>query len=41
MTWIVKDQRPKKVDRRFRRLQLLSAAGHSLGHGTNDLPKRA
>jgi PiT family inorganic phosphate transporter len=38
-TWIVKDQRPKKVDRWFRRLQLLSAAGYSLGHGTNDAQK--
>ena len=38
-TWIAKDQRPKKVDRWFRRLQLLSAAGYSLGHGTNDAQK--
>ncbi len=38
-TWIVKDQRPKKVDKWFRRLQLLSAAGYSLGHGTNDAQK--
>ena len=38
-TWIVKGQRPKKVDRWFRRLQLLSAAGYSLGHGTNDAQK--
>jgi len=38
-TWIVKDQRPRKVDRWFRRLQLLSAAGYSLGHGTNDAQK--
>ena len=38
-TWIVKDQRPQKVDRWFRRLQLLSAAGYSLGHGTNDAQK--
>jgi inorganic phosphate transporter, PiT family len=35
-TWIAKDQRPKKVDRWFRRSQLLSAAGYSLGHSTND-----
>jgi PiT family inorganic phosphate transporter len=38
-TWIVKNQRPRKVDRWFRRLQLLSAAGYSLGHGTNDAQK--
>jgi inorganic phosphate transporter, PiT family len=38
-TWIVKDQRPEPVDRWFRRLQLLSAAGYSLGHGTNDAQK--
>jgi len=38
-TWIVRDQRPQKVDRWFRRLQLLSAAGYSLGHGTNDAQK--
>ncbi|MGB7848744.1 MAG: inorganic phosphate transporter [Candidatus Acidiferrum sp.] len=38
-TWIVKAQRPQKVDRWFRRLQLLSAAGYSLGHGTNDAQK--
>jgi len=38
-TWIVKNQRPQKVDRWFRRLQLVSAAGYSLGHGTNDAQK--
>jgi inorganic phosphate transporter, PiT family len=38
-TWIVRNQRPQKVDRWFRRLQLLSAAGYSLGHGTNDAQK--
>src|ERR1700688_485696 len=38
-TWIVRNQRPRKVDRWFRRLQLLSAAGYSLGHGTNDAQK--
>jgi PiT family inorganic phosphate transporter len=38
-TWIVRSQRPRKVDRWFRRLQLLSAAGYSLGHGTNDAQK--
>jgi PiT family inorganic phosphate transporter len=38
-TWIVRNQRPRKVDRWFRRLQLVSAAGYSLGHGTNDAQK--
>ena len=31
--------RPAAVDRRFRRLQLVSAAFYSLGHGTNDAQK--
>src|SRR5216117_2572618 len=30
---------PFTIDRTFRRLQLLSAAGYSLGHGTNDAQK--
>ncbi|MBA4167594.1 MAG: inorganic phosphate transporter [Chitinophagaceae bacterium] len=30
---------PDKVDRTFRRLQLLSAAAYSLGHGSNDAQK--
>jgi inorganic phosphate transporter, PiT family len=38
-SWIVRKQRPLKVDRWFRRLQLLSAAAYSLGHGTNDAQK--
>jgi PiT family inorganic phosphate transporter len=38
-SWIVHRQRPLKVDRWFRRLQLLSAALFSLGHGTNDSQK--
>jgi PiT family inorganic phosphate transporter len=38
-SWIVRRQRPRKVDRIFRRLQLLSAALFSLGHGTNDAQK--
>src|SRR2546422_9205553 len=38
-SWIVRPQRPLRVDRWFRRLQLLSAAGYSLGHGTNDAQK--
>ncbi|MFQ5662695.1 MAG: anion permease [Terriglobia bacterium] len=38
-SWIVRRQAPQRVDRWFRRLQLLSAAGYSLGHGTNDAQK--
>ena len=38
-TWIVRKQRPLKVDRWFCRLQLISAAAYSLGHGTNDAQK--
>jgi inorganic phosphate transporter, PiT family len=38
-SWIVRKQRPLRVDRWFRRLQLLSAAAYSLGHGTNDAQK--
>jgi inorganic phosphate transporter, PiT family len=38
-SWIVRRQRPLKVDRWFRRLQLISAAAYSLGHGTNDAQK--
>src|SRR3989449_9288919 len=37
--WIVPRQRPPSVDRWLCRLQLLSAAGYSLGHGTNDPQK--
>ncbi|HXN64982.1 MAG TPA: inorganic phosphate transporter [Candidatus Acidoferrales bacterium] len=38
-SWAVRKQAPSKVDRWFRRLQLASAAGYSLGHGTNDAQK--
>jgi inorganic phosphate transporter, PiT family len=37
--WIFRDFHPQRVDRTFRRLQLLSAAAYSLGHGTNDAQK--
>jgi inorganic phosphate transporter, PiT family len=37
--WVVKDSAPRRVDNRFRKLQLLSAAAYSLGHGTNDAQK--
>lgn len=38
-SWIVRHERPLKVDRWFRRFQLVSAALYSLGHGTNDAQK--
>lgn len=37
--WIFRRKSPRNVDRLFRRLQLLSAAAYSLGHGTNDAQK--
>src|SRR5207302_6792447 len=37
--WIARNATPMRVDRVFRRLQLLSAALYSLGHGTNDAQK--
>jgi PiT family inorganic phosphate transporter len=37
--WIVRHRAPRAVDRWFRRLQLISAAFYSLGHGTNDAQK--
>ena len=38
-SWVVRQQSPQKVDRWFRRLQLLSAAAFSFSHGTNDAQK--
>lgn len=37
--WIFRGTPPSRVDKYFRRLQLLSAALFSLGHGTNDAQK--
>src|SRR4051812_48013256 len=37
--WIFQGTPPARVDRWFRRLQLLSAAGYSLMHGANDAQK--
>ena len=39
VSWICRRTTPAKVDRWFRRLQLLSAALYSLGHGGNDAHK--
>lgn len=37
--WICRNTAPSRVDRHFRKLQLLSAAAYSLGHGGNDAQK--
>jgi len=37
--WLLRDKPPRKIDRWFRKLQLLSAAAYSLGHGGNDAQK--
>jgi PiT family inorganic phosphate transporter len=37
--WICHKKSPQTVDRWFRRLQLVSAALYSIGHGTNDAQK--
>ncbi|MBK7681461.1 MAG: inorganic phosphate transporter [Bacteroidia bacterium] len=36
---VAKNSNPSKIDRIFRRLQLLSSAAYSLGHGGNDAQK--
>src|SRR5206468_9146483 len=36
---MLRNTAPYRVDKRFRKLQLLSAAAYSLGHGTNDAQK--
>jgi len=37
--WMFRNSSPRRVDSWFRKLQLLSAAAYSLGHGTNDAQK--
>ncbi|HXE90920.1 MAG TPA: inorganic phosphate transporter [Terriglobales bacterium] len=37
--WLLRHRSPQQVDGWFRRLQLLSAAAYSLGHGGNDAQK--
>jgi PiT family inorganic phosphate transporter len=39
MMWMFHNRPSSKINKRFRRLQLLSAALYSLGHGTNDAQK--
>jgi PiT family inorganic phosphate transporter len=37
--WLLQNKAPQKIDKWFRKLQLLSAAAYSLGHGGNDAQK--
>ena len=39
VVWLFRKMRPEPVDRLFRRVQLLSAASFSFGHGLNDAQK--
>jgi len=39
LSWALRHSLPRRVDRTFRVLQLVSAAAYSLGHGTNDAQK--
>lgn len=39
VAWMFRRSRPSKVDKWFRRLQLVSAGAYSLGHGGNDAQK--
>jgi PiT family inorganic phosphate transporter len=39
LSWALRHSLPRRVDRAFRLLQLVSAAAYSLGHGTNDAQK--
>jgi inorganic phosphate transporter, PiT family len=39
LSWALRRSLPRRVDRVFRMLQLVSAAAYSLGHGTNDAQK--
>jgi inorganic phosphate transporter, PiT family len=38
-SWVVRNKKPRQVDKVFRRLQLVSAAFYSFGHGSNDAQK--
>src|SRR3954469_19223540 len=39
VSWLFEKKSPRHVDKWFRRLQLVSAAAYSLGHGGNDAQK--
>jgi PiT family inorganic phosphate transporter len=41
VSWVFRRSSPSRVDRWFRRLQLVSASFYSLGHGGNDAQKTA
>ena len=41
VSWVFRRSTPRAVDSLFRRLQLVSAAAFSLGHGSNDAQKTA
>jgi PiT family inorganic phosphate transporter len=39
ISWMARRSTPQRIDRWFRRLQFVSAAAYSLGHGSNDAQK--
>ncbi|MBU6466439.1 inorganic phosphate transporter [Simplicispira hankyongi] len=39
VSWVFRRARPSRIDKWFRRLQILSAGAYSLGHGGNDAQK--
>jgi len=39
VSWLFRDASPVRIDRYFRKAQLVSAAAYSFGHGTNDAQK--
>lgn len=39
VSWLFKSTAPSRIDRWFRRLQIISASAYSLGHGGNDAQK--
>jgi PiT family inorganic phosphate transporter len=39
VSWLFRSSSPSRIDRWFRRLQLVSASAYSLGHGGNDAQK--
>jgi PiT family inorganic phosphate transporter len=41
VAWVFRSSSPSRIDRWFRRLQLVSASFYSLGHGGNDAQKTA
>jgi inorganic phosphate transporter, PiT family len=39
VSWLLRNKAPRRIDAWFRKLQLISAAAYSLGHGGNDAQK--